>query len=83
MGTYQVIVIGGAEDLHQRIDISEKSAILKKGLAKNPKATLMIDDKYLYRIHKKDLKLQEAQIQGRIKMEGTKRNQQYLLELLS
>ncbi len=83
IGTYQVTVNGCIEPVHQQITVTETSASVKKGVAKNPKATLMIDDEYLSRVHKKELRLEEAQIQGRIKMEGAARSQKYLMQLLS
>jgi len=83
IGIYQVTVNGCTEQVCQQIIVTEKSAIIKKGVTKNPKATLIIDDEYLYRIHKKELRIEEAQIQGRIKMEGGARNQKYFITLLS
>ncbi len=83
IGTYQITVNGCAEEVQQQIIVKEDSAMLRKGQAKKPKAALMIDDEYLYRIHKKELRLEEAQIQGRIKMEGSARNQKYMIQLLS
>ncbi len=83
IGTYQITVNGCAEEIHHQINVTEKSATVKKGVTKNPKASLIIDDEYLYRVHKKELRLEEAQIQGRIKMEGGARNTKYLIQLLS
>lgn len=82
IGVYQINITGLEETNNWLIDLSGTSALVKKGTVKKPTASLTIDDVQLFRIHKKELRLEEAQIQGRLKMTGTKKCKENFMQLL-
>lgn len=81
-GVYQINITGLEEVNNWLIDLSGTSALVKTGTVEKPKASLTIDDVQLFRIYKKELRLEEAQIQGRLKMTGNKKSKENFMQLL-
>ncbi len=81
-GNYQIEVTTEGKSIFWQIDLTGEQALIHKDSEKEPTITLTIEDQALYRIHKGDLRWEEAQIQGRIKMDGTEKQKANFMELL-
>lgn len=73
----------GKSDLYYQLDIAAESVNLRKKETTKPLVKVEIDDENLSNLYKKKLLLDEVIIQGRIKINGTKKNADKFLKLLS
>ena len=81
-GLYQFRIKGGSNPSDWQMNLN-KVPTVKKGLYKKPDVVLSIQNKHLKRILKRDLSIQEAIIQGRIKAEGNKEKIKGVTDLLA
>lgn len=70
-------------EVNYQLEITEKSVSVQKKKAIKPLVIFKIDDENLINLYKKKLLLEEATIQGRIKLSGTKKNTDKLEQLLT
>lgn len=69
--------------VNYQLNITEKSVSIQKKKTSKPLSSVSISDENLLNLHKKKLLLQEAKIQGRIKLSGSKKNVDKLNHLLT
>ena len=69
--------------VNYQLNIKEKSVSIQKKKTSKPLSSISISDENLLNLHKKKLLLQEAKIQGRIKLSGYKKNVDKLNHLLT
>jgi putative sterol carrier protein len=69
--------------VNYQLNITEKSVSIQKKKTSKPLSSISISDENLLNLHKKKLLLQEAKIQGRIKLSGSKKNVDKLNHLLT
>ena len=69
--------------VNYQLNITEKSVSIQKKKTSKPLSSISISDENLLNLHKKKLLLQEAKIQGRIKLSGYKKNVDKLNHLLT
>ena len=81
-GVYQINVTREQKTIVWQIDLAGEEAIVHKNSDKKAMITLKIEDDILYRIHKGNLRLEEAQIQGRLKFDGSEKNKANLIQVL-
>ena len=82
-GIYQIQVTIEQSVESWQVDLSKKEGVLRKKKALKPNASMQINDENLYHLHKGKLLLEELKIQGRIKLEGTKRHQIKWMQFLA
>lgn len=82
-GVYQIQV--NLEDVNTlwELDLSKKTASLKKKKVVKPTVSVVIDDEILHQLYKGKLLLEELQIQGRIALKGTKNNKEKFSSFLA
>jgi len=83
LGIYDFELKLGEKKVNYQLDISEKTVSVRKKKASKPLVKIEIDDENLFNLHKNQLLLDEAMIQGRIKLIGTKKNSDKFFKLLS
>ena len=83
LGVYDFELKLGEKKVNYQLDISEKTVSVRKKKASKPLVKIEIDDENLFNLHKNQLLLDEAMIQGRIKLIGTKKNSDKFFKLLS
>lgn len=69
--------------VNYQLNITEKSVSIQKKKTSKPLSSISISDENLLNLHKKKLLLQEAKIQERIKLSGSKKNVDKLNHLLT
>jgi len=69
--------------VNYQLNITEKHVSIQKKKTLKPLSSILISDENLLNLHKKKLLLQEAKIQGRIKLSGSKKNVDKLNHLLT
>ncbi|RMA58696.1 WS/DGAT/MGAT family O-acyltransferase [Ulvibacter antarcticus] len=82
-GQYHLEISQGATTENWELDLSEEKAEIKKKKNLNPKVLIEIEDQNLYQLYKGKLLLEELQIQGRIKLTGSKANTTKFMKLLT
>jgi hypothetical protein len=82
-GLYQVQVDLGDSAAGYEIDLTKATAVIKKKKNLEPKVLIEIEDENLFALYKGQLLLEELQIQGRIKITGTKASKTKFVKLLT
>ncbi len=82
-GLYQIRVNMGTNEANWRLDFTKKEGVLKKQKVINPKASISIDDENLFNLYKGKVRLDELEIQGRIKLRGTEKNKEKLMSFMT
>ena len=68
--------------VNYQLGISDKNVSVRKRSTAKPKVTIEVDDKYLSKLFRKELFLDEMMLQGRIKLSGAKRNTSSFIKLM-
>jgi len=82
-GLYQIQVNLGNTETSWQLDFTKKEGVLKKQKAIKPNASIQIDDENLFNLYKRKLRLDELEIQGRIKLVGSEKNKEKLMSFIT
>ncbi len=82
-GIYQIKVSTEQSDESWQVDFSKKEGTLRKKKVLKPNVSMQINDENLYLLYKGKLLLEELKIQGRIKLEGSKRHEKKFIQFLT
>jgi diacylglycerol O-acyltransferase len=83
LGLYDFQLNLGDAKISYQLEILEETVSVKKKATLKPSVKIEIDDVNLLNLYKKNLLIEELLIQERIKLTGTKKNTNKLLQLLS
>jgi diacylglycerol O-acyltransferase len=83
LGLYDFQLNLGDAKISYQLEILEETVSIKKKTTLKPSVKIEIDDVNLLNLYKKNLLIEELLIQERIKLTGTKKNTNKLLQLLS
>jgi diacylglycerol O-acyltransferase len=83
LGLYDFQLNLGDAKISYQLEILEETVSVKKKTTLKPSVKIEIDDVNLLNLYKKNLLIEELLIQERIKLTGTKKNTNKLLQLLS
>ncbi len=83
IGLYDFQLDLGENKVNYQLDVLADSVSIKKKKTVKPTVKIEIDDVTLFNLYKKNLLIEEILIQERIKLIGTKKNTNKLLELLT
>ncbi len=83
IGLYDFELNLGEEKVNYQLEVSEEIVSVKKKKTEKPIVKIEMDDVNLFKLYKKNLLLNEIIIQERIKLSGTKKNTEKLIQILS